>query len=95
MSPFSPNLPLLQDPFGPLRDKITVTIGTEDYELPGGFICVAGSTGSLVYRTLIGSADQTETIAAAGDSINVAGIPVVLVAVRGASTVTSIVIGIL
>ena len=81
-------------PRGPLRDKRTITIGTDDFELETGFICQAATTGDLIYRTLIGDADQTETIATAGDSITVSGIPVVLRAVRGASTVTSIVIGI-
>ena len=89
-----PDLTLLDDPLGPLRDKRIITIGTDDFELDRGFICQAGTTGDLTYRTLDGEADLTETIATAGDSINVAGIPVVLRAVRGSSTVTSIVIGI-
>ena len=79
---------------GPLRDKRVVAIGADDYVNARGFVCVAGTTGSLVYRTLWGIADQTETIAAAGDGITVGGVPVILTAVRGSSTVTSIVVGI-
>ena len=90
----SPRLNKRDEPLGPLRDKRVITIGTDDFELDTGFICQAGTTGDLTYQTLEGAADQTETIATAGDSINVAGIPVVLRAVRGSSTVTSIVIGV-
>ena len=79
---------------GPLRDKYTETIGTDDFELERGFICVAATTGDITYRTLTGAVDQTETIATAGTAITVAGVPVLITAVRGSSSVTSIVVGI-
>ena len=83
-------------PPGPYRDKRTVTIGTDDFEVHGGFTCQAGSAGNITYRTLFGSEDQTETGLSAGDSIvGPGGVPVLLSAVRGSSTVTSIVIGLI
>lgn len=91
-----PDLRNLDLPLGPYRDKRTVTIAADDFELPAGFTCQVGSAGNITYRTLEGSEDQTETGLAIGDSIvGPGGIPVVLRAVRGSSTVTSIVIGIL
>ena len=88
----APNLRILDSPLGPLRDKFTITIGTDDYELPDGFLCQVAAAGDLIYRTLEGLADQTETLAI-GDVVSVGNVPVVLVAVRGTSTVTSIVVG--
>ena len=88
----TPNLSKLDSPLGPLRDKFTETIGAADYELESGFICQAATAGSLIYRTLEGSADQTETVAV-GAVIGVGNVPVVLRAVRGTSSVTSIVVG--
>ena len=90
-----PNLSRLDEPFGPLRDKFSETIGTDDYDNPAGFICQLGSGGDITYRTLEGTIDQTESGLSEGDVINVAGIPVVLISVRGSSTVTSIVVGLL
>ena len=90
-----PNLRHQRGPIGPLRDKFTEVIGTDDYELATGFICQVATAGDLTYRTLDGEADQAETGLAIGDTINVGGVPVILVAVRGASTVTSVVVGIL
>ena len=90
-----PDLRKRDSPLGPLRDKRVVAIGTVDYELDTGFICQVATVGDLTYRTLDGSADLTETGLAVGAVISAAGIPVVLRAVRGSSTVTSIVIGIL
>lgn len=78
---------------GPLGDKLTVTIGTDDYEPGWPFVCQAGTDGDLTYRTVDGATDQTETLTA-GDSIQVAGLPVALRAVRGTSTITSIVVGV-
>ena len=91
----SPDLRKRDSPLGPLRDKLVVAIATDDYELDTGFICQVATVGDLTYRTLDGSADLTETGLAVGAVISAAGIPVVLRAVRGSSTVTSIVIGIL
>ena len=90
----SPNLNHYHEPAGPLRDKRTVDISSDDFVHEPGFICQAATAGSLIYRTLNGESDQTETGLAIGDSINVAGVPVILQAVRSSSTVTSIVIGI-
>ena len=60
---------------GPLRDKYSVTVGTDDIDLDGGFIVQAGSAGDITYRTLFGIADQTETVAA-GDTIGIGNHPV-------------------
>ena len=91
-----PDLSLLQGPIGPYRDKYSETIGGADFELATGFTCQAGSAGNITYRTLVGTVDQTETGLTAGDSVaGAGGVPVVLVAVRSSSTVTSIVVSVL
>ena len=92
----TPNLAKLNLPFGPYRDKRTVTIGTEDFVREAGFTCQVATDGNITYRTLGGDEDEDETGLSAGDTITGPGsVPVVLSAVRGTSTVTSIVIGIL
>ena len=91
----APDLSKRDNPLGPLRDKFVRSIASEDYVREAGFICQVAAAGSLTYRTLGGTADQTETGLAVGDTINVSGIPVVLQAVRSTSTVTSVVVGIL
>ena len=91
----SPNLNQYHEPAGPLRDKRTVSISSDDFVHESGFICQVAGAGNLIYRTLNGETDQTEAGLSAGDSINVAGVPVILQAVRSSSTVTSIVIGII
>ena len=92
-----PNLALLQGPIGPLRDRfVHTTHASDDYEDAEGFICQLGSAGDVVYRTLVGSVDITESGKAAGDVISVGTVPVALVAVRslaGGTTATSLVIG--
>ena len=89
-----PNISKRDLPVGPYRDKRTVAIGSDDFTLEFGFTCQVASTGNLTYRTLEGEADQTESSLAVGDTITgPGGIPVLLRAVRGSSTVTSIVIG--
>lgn len=98
LSGYVPNLETQKGPMGPLRDKYTVTIGTDDFVLDSGFICqiaAPASSGSITYRTLKGSTDQTEGSLSAGDTINVADVPVVLRAIRGSSTVTSVIVGII
>lgn len=83
-------------PVGPYRDKKSVAIGADDFELETGFTCQVSTAGSITYRTLFGDADQTEAGLQAGASIvGPGGVPVLLKAVRGSSTVTGIVIGIL
>ena len=92
-----PDLSRRDNPLGPLRDKFAQAIGAQDYTRETGFICqiaAPASAGTLVYRTLEGTEDQTETGLSAGDTINVGGIPVALRVVRGSSTVTSIVVGV-
>ena len=89
----APDLNHFDSPLGPLRDKRTVTIAATDIEFPSGVIVQAATAGDLAYRTLVGTLDATETLAI-GDSINVAGIPVVLRVIRGTSTVTSVVVGV-
>ena len=80
---------------GPLSDKQTIDISSDDYINANGFVCQVAVAGNLTYQTLHGSADQTETGLSIGDAIHVAGIPVLLKAVRASSTVTSITVGIL
>lgn len=91
------NANLLDAPLGPLRDKRVVDISNNDFVDTDGFIVVAAADGDLVYRTLNGDADQTENGLTAGDSINVAGVPVLCTHVRSvagsSTTVTSIVVG--
>ena len=91
----APDLRKRDYPLGPYRDKRTVAISTDDFILESGFTCQVGSDGNITYRTLHGAEDQTESSLDAGDSIvGPGGVPVALQAVRGTSTVTSIVIGI-
>lgn len=80
-------------PIGPLRDRLVVDIGTDDYEPGGGFVCEAAAAGDLDYRTWVGEADQSQAGMSAGDAVEVAGIPVLLSAVRATSTVARIVVG--
>ena len=89
----APDLNHFDSPLGPLRDKRTVTVGADDLEFPSGVIVQVATAGNLTYRTLVGTADQTESGLAIGDTINVASIPVVIRAIRGTSTVTSVVVG--
>lgn len=79
-------------PLGPLRDKRTVDISTADYVDEGGFVAQPSKDGTLAYRTLAGDADQAEDLKA-GDTVQAAGVPVLLSAVRANATVESIVIG--
>ena len=90
-----PDLTRYDSPLGPLRDKRTVDISTNDYEREEGFICQVGGAGALTYRTLHGAADQTDSGLTAGAVIGVGAVPVILKAVRSASTVTSIIVGII
>lgn len=71
----------------------TVDISVNDYVRGDGFICQVAAAGNLTFRTLGGSVDQTVKNMAAGDSVQVAGVPVLLQAVRASSTVTKIVVG--
>lgn len=84
------------EPLGPYRDKRTVLVGTDDIVIDSGFTCQVQSGGNITYRALGGQADVTETGLTAGDTIVGPGnVPVILSAIRGASTITSVVIGIL
>ena len=81
---------------GPYSRIRTVTIGADDYVFGGGFTVQAVTAGDITFRCLGDTEDQTITGLAAGDTITgPGGIPVVLEAVRGTSTVTSIVAGFL
>lgn len=79
-------------PVGPLRDKRTVDISTDDHVDDGGFVCQAVKAGTLTYRTLAGVADQSEPVQAGG-TVNVGGVMVLLQLVRSDTTVASIVVG--
>lgn len=79
-------------PLGPLRDKRIVDISAADHVDGSGFVCQVAAAGDLTYRTAAGSADQTETMAA-GDTVNVGGIMVVLSAVRASAAIRSIAVG--
>ena len=86
----------ISTPIGPYKDKRTVAIGADDFVLESGFTCQVAVAGDLTYRTLDGTADLTEANLTAGATIVGPGdIPVVLSAIRGASSVSSVVIGIL
>lgn len=80
-------------PIGPLRDRLVVEIGAEDYAPGGGFVCEAAAAGQLDFRTWAGQADQSIAGMSAGDAVEVAGVPVLLSAVRATSTVARIVVG--
>ncbi len=83
-------------PPGPLRNKYVHAVhATDDLVISGGFICQAVGAGDIVYRTLHGTEDVTETVAA-GAVIGVGSHPVLLRAVRstaGGTSVSSIVVG--
>ena len=89
-----PNPAIMSDPVGPLRDKRVIDISSNAYEHATGFICQAVAAGSLVYRTLEGDTDLTETVTA-GQVIGVGSFPVLVSVVRANSTIGSIVVGIL
>lgn len=84
---------------GPVVEEFLVTIGSDDYSLPGGFLAevtTPATGGTCNYRTLFGSADQQRTGLDAGDQIGgVAGIPALLSVIRGTSTVTQIRVGVI
>ena len=81
---------------GPYRDIQTIAIASDDFTFGGGFTVQAGTAGDITYRAINGDEDATVTGLAAGDTITgPGGIPVLCVAVRGSSTVTSIVAGFL
>ena len=69
-------------PVGPLRDKIVVTLGNDDYVLESGFICQIIGTGDVIIRYLEGEADVTETIATTGAILGVGNHPVLCHAIR-------------
>ena len=79
-----------------LRSKLIIDISTEDYINERGFIAVVQADGDLHYVTLEDD-ELTETLSA-GDTVNVAQVPVALKRVRsvanGNSTVNSIQVGI-
>ena len=85
-------------PVGPLRVKEIITLGTDDYEQPRGFICQVVGTGDIQYRCVESANDLTENIGTTGTVIGVANHPVLLGIVRGHSggtdtTITALVIG--
>ena len=88
------DLSKVDNPIGPLRDKRVVDISGSAYERPEGFICQAAAAGSIVYRTLEGVTDITETVTA-GQVIGIGNFPVILSAVRANATIGSIVVGII
>ena len=90
----APDLNHFDSPLGPLRDKRTITVAAADLEFPSGVIVQVATAGNLTYRTLVGVADQTETGLAANAVISVGNIPVIIRTIKGSSTVTSVVIGV-
>lgn len=92
----APDLSIRETPFGFCRNKHTVMIGASDFDHATGFTCQVAAAGDLTYRALEGEQDVTETGLSAADVITGPGdIPVVLKSIRGTSTVTSVVIGII
>ena len=89
---------LSEFPVGPVRDKQEITIGSDDFTHKQGFVCEiseTSGTNALIYRTMDGTTDQTETGLSVGDIIAVAGIPVLIKTVRSTSTVTKVMVGML
>ena len=79
---------------GPLRGKQTVTIGSEDFKRPQGFIVqvsLPASGGQLAYVTM--DDDELSETLDQGEFPNVCGIAVAVHTIRGSSTVTEVVIG--
>ncbi|MCY4670320.1 MAG: hypothetical protein OXC29_20315 [Rhodococcus sp.] len=92
------DLDRFQGPAGPYKHTETVTIGSDDFELPAGFTCRALTTGTLVYRTMLGKTDQSvniTTLPTGGQDIGIGpgGVLTALRVIRGTSTVTSVLIG--
>ena len=85
----------LSAPVGPYRDVQTVSIATADYEKNSGFTVAAVAAGSLMVRTLDGTADQAFTVTAGSTLIGPGSIAVLCRAVRMNATVGSILIGII
>lgn len=87
---------LFNSPPGPLRDMRVITVhATDDFTRPEGFICQAVEAGAVVYRTLYGTTDITQTVTA-GEVIGVGTHPVLISAVRsvaGGTRAGTIVIG--
>ena len=79
-------------PIGPLKDRRVIDISADDFLDVRGFVVEAIDAGDITYRTLGGTADVTQTLAA-GDYPAVAGVPVLCTAVRTTSTVTTVVVG--
>ena len=85
-------------PVGPLRGKLVITMGNDDYVLPNGFICQVVGTGDITYRCVEDDFDQAENIGTTGTIVGVGNHPVLLGIVRGHSngtdtTITALVIG--
>ena len=81
----------VQGGVGPLKHVRTVNTNA-DIEDARGFIVQAVGAGDLTYRPVAGDADITETLVAGGFP-HVCGIPVMVSAVRAASTVATVRIG--
>lgn len=79
---------------GPLRDRVAVDVSSSDFVRDGGFILQVNASGSITYRTLDGDTDITEMFSAAG-TVNVGGVPVLLRAVRQASSAPAMIAGVL
>ena len=94
-----PDLRYLNEPIGPYRDWYEVDIGAEDFELPSGLtseIVATEPQNELIYRTLEGQADLTKANLAVGDvSVGPCQIPGILRGIRGRSTVTRVLVGML
>ena len=82
-------LRLVNEP-GPLRNRTTLAAGNA-YENDAGVIVQAAAAGAVTYRTLDGTADATQTLAA-GDVISVGTVPVLVRAIRD-STAANVVLG--
>ena len=85
-------------PVGPLRSKMVVTLGNDDFELPNGFLCQVVGIGDIQYRCVEDTSDQTEAIGTTGSIIGVGNHPVLLGVVRGHNggtdtTITGLVVG--
>lgn len=94
--PKFPDISRLDNPVGPLRDVEEVTIGSDDYEQDFGFICQitsAVASQDITVRTLEGENDIIFNDVTQGTVLGMSTHPVLLRAIRGTSTVTTVLVG--
>ena len=74
-------------PVGYYVDVFEQAIGADDFEPGYGFLCTVLSAGTLDFKTTAGEADRSKDFSAGDDVAGAGGMPVILEAIRGSSTV--------